>query len=276
MTMSDITVEYLDHMGSDLDVVNAAKVSFGKQSEWEMGTYNFGDGLFGDMVEPLLSRKDTSLINYLARGMTTKDYDAMIRDMRSTYETDEIIEMVNQYRDTPIHKSPFNHCYIKFRVTAPIYTARQLVKHEYLPWNEISGRYVQFEPDFFKPRSFRAKAEDKKQGSGLRMEGQAEVDLKGVFDDAHAFAYSKYKQALALGLCEEQARSLLPLDTMTQWIWSGSLGAFAKMVKLRTAPDSQYEARIVATKIMSHMEEYFPTSMEALMTNGGAKYHGSE
>src|SRR5690606_26868498 len=63
------------------------------------------------------------------------------------------------------HYSPFNHCFATVRVKAPIFVARQLVKHEYMPWNEVSRRYVDEDPEFYLPKEWRGRAEDKKQGS---------------------------------------------------------------------------------------------------------------
>ena len=119
-----IEVTYIDHMGSDLSVVNAARVSFGKESNW-MPRVHTGEQL-------VLEHKDTKLISYLARHH---------------------------------HKSPFNHCFVKFHVKAPIFVARQLQKHEYMPWNEISRRYVDSDPEFYRPTSWRGRSKDKKQGS---------------------------------------------------------------------------------------------------------------
>ena len=116
-----IATTYIDHMGSDLSVVNAARVSFGKKSHWE----------FEALQEGLLER-DTKLIKYLAKHK---------------------------------HISPFGHAFASFHIKAPIFVARQLVKHKFLRWNEISRRYVDEEPEFYKPDVWRGRSADKKQGS---------------------------------------------------------------------------------------------------------------
>ena len=212
-----IEVNYIDHMGSDLSVVNAARVSFGKKSEW-MPRIHYGEQL-------VLKPKDAKLIRYLAKHQ---------------------------------HKSPFNHTFVTFHVKAPVFVARQLVKHEYMPWNEISRRYVDDPPEFFKPDYWRGRAENVKQGSSGEVKSNANV----------AYQYHKieglYKQLLDEGVCPEQARMILPQSMMTEWYWSGTLYAFAKMCGLRLKEDTQAETRVVAEKIEDVMAKLYPVSWEAL------------
>ena len=206
-----ITVTYVDHMGSDLSVVNAARVSFGKKSDWDVGQK--------------LSERDARLIAYLAREN---------------------------------HKSPFNHAFATFHVKAPVFVARQLVKHEYMPWNEISRRYVDERPEFFAPDGWRGRSADKKQGS----EGVVATGIKP--DMIHDLSRQTYQNLLAEGVCPEQARMVLPQSMMTEWFWSGSLHAVAKMCSLRLKTDTQQETREVAIQIDEHMNLLFPVSWKEL------------
>ena len=213
-----IKATYIDHMGSDLSVVNAARVSFGKKSSMDednMGVWHLKD-------------KDKKLIQYLAKHK---------------------------------HLSPFGHCFASFHVKAPIFVARQLVKHKFLRWNEVSRRYVDDEPEFYEPDVWRGRSEDKKQGS----DGVVDVQYK-YLDEALTQPWFLYKELLAEGVAPEQARMVLPQSTMTEWYWSGSLDAFAAMCKLRCASDTQYESRIVANQISEVMGTIFPVSWDALMT----------
>lgn len=159
------------------------------------------------------------------------------------------------------HHSPFNHAFLSFRVKAPIFVARQLVKHKFLPWNEVSRRYVDDEPEFYFPKEFRNKAENVKQGS----EGVHKYsDLANTYLDAVAGgALVRYKDMITLGVCPEQARMILPLNTMTEWIWSGTLGAWLDMLKLRLDEHTQYETRFTAQLISYYVEKHFPISYEA-------------
>jgi thymidylate synthase (FAD) len=162
------------------------------------------------------------------------------------------------------HKSPFNHCFMSFRVKAPIFVARQLVKHEYLPWNEVSRRYVTDEPEFYIPENFRAKAENVKQGSS----NQHIAFLSNPVQRASATALMVYDMLLEQGVCPEQARMVLPQNTMTEWIWSGTLFAFAKMCKLRLDAHTQRETQEIAMMIDKYAQVLYPVSWKALMEYG--------
>jgi len=215
--MSQIEVTYIDHMGSDLSVVNAARVSFGKTSEMDMSD------AWGP---PKLKDKDAKLIKYLAKHK---------------------------------HMSPFGHAFASFHVKAPIFVARQLVKHKFLRWNEISRRYVDDEPEFFMPDQWRGRADDKKQGSGPAL-----IDQEIHIGTTQRVVFMLYKHMLKQGVCPEQARMVLPQSTMTEWYWSGSLDAFMDMCNLRCKLDTQYETRLVAEYILSEMINLFPVSVESL------------
>jgi thymidylate synthase (FAD) len=216
-----IEVTYIDHMGTDLSVVNAARVSFGKKSTWAGQEDGLDDGEGGMGV---LNDADTKLIKYLAKHK---------------------------------HMSPFGHAFASFHVKAPIFVARQLVKHKFLRWNEISRRYVDSEPEFYVPDEWRGRSEDKKQGS----DGVVEV---GKIGDISLTNKVLYNSLLDRGVCPEQARMVLPQSTMTEWYWSGSLDAFADMCNLRCTGDTQYETRLVANQICDSMKKLFPVSWFAL------------
>ena len=215
-----IEATYIDHMGSDLSVVNAARVSFGKKSEWNP---NYRD-------EPPLYPKDEKLIKYLAKHK---------------------------------HISPFGHSFASFHVKAPIFVARQLVKHKFLRWNEISRRYVDSDPEFYLPDEWRGRSEDKKQGS----DGVIYPLNVSENEFVNYTALRVYKELLEEGVAPEQARMVLPQSTMTEWYWSGSLDAFADMCNLRCKNDTQYETRVVANKISEKLLDLFPVSWEALKEN---------
>ena len=215
-----ITATYIDHMGSDLSVVNAARVSFGKESDWEQTNKN---------EHPRLSQRDVKLVRYLALHK---------------------------------HFSPFGHAFCTWHVKAPVFVARQLVKHKFLRWNEISRRYVDDNIEFYEPKEWRGRSADKKQGSegAVKLEG---VDVQ-IVDDYAAEALTAYQALLEAGVAPEQARMVLPQSTMTEWYWSGSLDALADMCNLRCTGDTQLETRLVANQICDKMRELFPVSWLAL------------
>ena len=215
-----IEATLIDYMGTDLSVVNAARVSFGKKSSWAKFTAGHAD-------KGVLQDKDRKLIHYLAEHK---------------------------------HLSPFGHCFASFHVKAPIFVARQLVKHKFLRWNEISRRYVDDGISFYYPEVWRSKATDKKQGSGPALADQ-EINL----GTTHTVVAQLYNSLLDRGVCPEQARMVLPQSTMTEWYWSGSLDAFADMCNLRTTDDTQYETRLAAILLSNKMLKLFPVSWYELL-----------
>ena len=228
--MANIKVDYLNHMGDDLTVVNAARVSFDKESEatdWfdtEQSNHYF--------PLPVLDPKDVKLIKYLAKHN---------------------------------HWSPFSHCFIQFRIKAPIFVARQLMKHTVgLAWNEVSRRYVDSKPEFYQPTYFRRKAPNVKQGSSSEPV-QSFTDWNETVDKYTAYMVTLYELMLKEGICPEQARMILPQSMMTEWYWSGSLYAFARVCQLRLAKEAQAETRIVAENICRVCSEVFPNAWDALM-----------
>ena len=237
-----IEVTYIDHMGSDLSVVNAARVSFGKKSDWNYRDYaDIWDNETSNTTRvhyPKLKKADEKLIKYLAKHG---------------------------------HYSPFGHAFASFHIKAPIFVARQLVKHKFLRWNEVSRRYVDDEPEFYEPDQWRGRADDKKQGSfGVVEDVLTRVivgENYGEYDwvDYKYIAKKMYHELKMQGIAPEQARMVLPQSTMTEWYWSGSLDAFMDMCNLRCKSDTQYETRLVADYIRSEMIKLFPVSVEALI-----------
>ena len=237
-----IKATYIDHMGSDLSVVNAARVSFGKKSDWIPRVHN------GEAKQ--LSQKDTKLINYLAKHK---------------------------------HTSPFGHAFASFHVKAPLFVHSQLVKHKFLRVNTISRRYVDSEPELFCPDVWRGRSVDKKQGSTgeVKVEDYMPVLISSnkstvipsdefgntwdVIEDQLDGALALYDALLKMNVAPEQARMVLPQSMMTEWYWSGSLGAFADMCNLRLKDDTQHETTLVAEQIDQMMLGLFPVSWEALV-----------
>jgi thymidylate synthase (FAD) len=236
--------ELIDVMGDDLTVVNAARVSFDKASDLVLTKIN-------DEQHFTLSEADQRLIAYLAKHG---------------------------------HWTPFAHPQITIRETVPIFVARQRFKHMIgFVYNEISRRYVDNEPEFYVPDVWRGRSEDKKQGSSntkikdILVEGwkkeypdylKDSMEVSDAYDSVvNESVLCLYKDLIHAGVCPEQARMVLPQSMMTEWIWSGSLDAFADMCKLRCAPDTQAETAEVAWEIDRKMIDLFPVSWEALREN---------
>ena len=211
-------VRLVDHMGSDLSVVNAARVSFAKTSEWDV-VPDAGP------VEGYLKVDDERLIKYLAKHN---------------------------------HWSPFGHASMQFHIKAPVFVARQLVKHQVgLVWNEVSRRYVDDEVEFYEPTEWRLAAENKKQGS-------SDETVPFSVTPTHEWCRQTYKNLLNAGVAPEMARMILPQSMYTEWYWSGTLYAFARVCNLRCKPDAQVETQMVADQIDKLAKDLFPYSWEAL------------
>ena len=224
LKISKQEVTLLDTMGSDLSVVNAARVSFAKESDWEI-IPNVWDS-------QSLSEKDQKLISYLAKHN---------------------------------HWSPFAHTSLQFRIKAPIFVARQLVKHQVGGvWNEVSRRYVDDEPEFYFPDVWRGKPVNAKQGS----DGVIVLDTRRVSpQEVIRGALLTYESLLEQDVAPEQARMVLPQNTMTEWIWTGSLMFFARVCKLRLDSHAQQETQEIAKMINDLIPDNFKHSWDALMSN---------
>lgn len=232
MRIADISVEHIDTHGSDLKVVNAARVSFDKESTWDtLITEELIDLEPMPVTRRVLSQRDVKLVRFLAKHG---------------------------------HWTPFGHCSATFRVKAPIFVARQLAKHQVgLVWNEVSRRYVDDEPEFYIAGP-RARAPNVKQGSAADYVREAGV-ATAIIEDSSRCALWDYQDLLGLGVAPEVARCVLPQNTMTSWYWTGSLMAFARVCQLRLDPHSQEETRVVARYISEHLGREFPVSWRALV-----------
>jgi thymidylate synthase (FAD) len=206
--------------GTELDIVNAARVSFHKTSTE-------------------LSEKDIKLIKYLAKHS---------------------------------HWTPLAHVGATFVIKAPLFVARQLGKHQVgLVWNEVSRRYVSDEPEFFIPEVWRsAPVADKKQGSGPNLETTLQSRFWGSSQNITYICLELYNDMIKAGVAPEQARMVLPQNTMTEWWWTGSLAAWSRVFKLRLDPQTQQETREVCRSMYELLLPHFPNALQALMTTGVA------
>ena len=220
-------VQYVDHMGDDLTIVNAARVSFHKESDWD------SDHNWKGMRLKVLSEKDKKLIGYLAKHK---------------------------------HWTPFAHPQITLRIKAPIFVRTQLFKHKVgMTENEVSRRYVSDPPSVYFPRWRGKPTNGAKQGS---------EDFMPIDDDYNTVnrhyeltvreALLTYDELLKRGVAPEQARSVLPQGTYTEWWWTGSLSAFARVYTQRSDPHAQWECQEYAKAISTIIQPLFPHSWKAL------------
>lgn len=224
-------VEVLSHMGDDLTVVNAARVSFSKHSDWiiDCGC----NGAETCQCPRYLSDKDVGLINYLAAHK---------------------------------HWTPFAHPQITFRIKLPIFVARQLMRSNVgVVFNEVSRRYVDGPPQFWSPHEWRGRpAKSIKQGSGDPLSDEEGKDADASYARAVWEAEQGYKRLLSVGVAPEMARTVLPLSTYTE-VWATmSLAAAARICGLREKPDAQVEIQEVCRAMGKLTRERFPVSWAAL------------
>ena len=214
----DIHVEYVDHMGDDLRVVDSARVSFNKQSE--------------TLKNGMLKSADCNLINYLAEHN---------------------------------HFTPFTHGVITLRETVPIFVARQRFKSVVgFSYNEVSRRYVDEDPTFYRPDGWRLKAKNVKQGSSDKVYN-ADRTLEALYEARINSCFDLYRTMLNEGICAEQARMVLPQSMMTSYIVTGSLAAYARMCKLRLDSHAQKEIQYLAQQVSDIIEPLYPVAWAKLM-----------
>lgn len=297
MKVNDFKVEYIDHMGSDLSVVNAARVSFSKYSNfiWTC-PYCKGDlslcWLYDDVCSGqntsncqgkyVLSEKDKNLIEFLARGMTRKDFNDFVNEIIKDFgdpllgnniKKSILIDKLNRWRDNPEHWAPFAHAHTTFRITVPIFVARQLAKHQIgFTLSEVSRRYVSATPNYFTPKNWRKKADNVKQGSLKETIEPPKTELYSTialfeldYNDICELAIRWYEKAIYKGVCPEQARMILPQSVMTEFVWTGSLYGWARLCVQRLGEHAQDETKIVAKLISKKMQELYPVSWDVLV-----------
>ena len=176
------------------------------------------------------------------------------------------------------HFTPFCHPHLTLHVKAPVFVARQLVKHQIGgTWSEVSRRYVDSEPEFYFPEVWRGRPVNAKQGStGVVDEITLDhmtciTGMDGTYpisdyaDLTASYALALYKDMLTSGVAPEQARMILPQNMHTEWIWTGSLMFFTRVCRERLAPGAQQETREVAEQIAEIVAPLFPVSWAALM-----------
>jgi thymidylate synthase (FAD) len=249
--MSQIRIDLIDHMGSDLSTVNSARVSFDKTSSFDE-KWEYTDS---DELQSLLSQgytiadEDIDTCQSLARKLTTADA--------------KLIHYLASHR----HMTPFRHNQIQLRCHAPIFLARQLGKHQAgMSWNEVSRRYVDTTPEFYTPDEWRGRP------GGSIKQGSIELTDMGTCnraDDRYLRAIERtldcYEGLLRDGVAPEMARMVLPQSMMTSWYWTGNLLAFAHVYRERIAPGAQLEAQLFAQQLDTIIRPLYPVSWSALV-----------
>lgn len=228
-------VDYVEHYGTDLSVVNAARVSFDQESDWY---YEVKDWNAIPPAIQTLSARDKKLVEYLAKHK---------------------------------HTSCFEHQGATLRLKVPIFIARQIQRHRTFSYNEVSRRYVDTPPEFFWPDKWRKRADNVKQGSSddevtsLGLQGFREVTPQEAADKLVEHAMTLYNTMLEEKVAQELARMILPQNMYTEFYMTSNLRAWSHFLKLRLDGHAQKEVQDVAQQVHDILAPLFPVSVEALM-----------
>lgn len=265
MNIQQISATYMDHMGSDLTVVNAARASFDKESTWEPGSILQEDG------GRRLKQSDANLIRFLATGYRAREWAEFLQAIHQACmasndsgDTSDLELLLRAYKNRPQHWAPFAHPHLQLRMTIPMFLARQFVKHQVgAVWSEESRRYVSDEPAVWFPQEWHTRPEDIKQGSGELVELQEEAQI--IASHSTQIALNSYDDLLAGGVAPEEARTVLPLNTMTTVVWTGSLLFWSRVANQRVDAHAQLAAQELGKKISAIVQPRFPVSWAALV-----------
>lgn len=291
MNQQQIFAEYLDHMGSDLSVANAARASFGKESEFERFCWNCDHGRPSSKwlddacpackvdnsggvpgTQHRLSNADASLIRFLATGFRASEWDAFLLDIIDCVEDEalpveatkgRLTNLLHAYKRKAQHWAPFAHPHVQIRINIPIFLARQFVKHQIGgTWSEESRRYISDEPDVWFPGEWHTRPEDIKQGSGGLVEDQSSATWLAQCGTEGALR--TYGQLLAMGTAPEEARIVLPLNMMTTVVWTGSLLFWSRVCNQRVDSHAQLAAQELGKLISGIVGPLYPVSWKEL------------
>lgn len=227
-------VELLQTMGDDLTIVNAARVSYAKESTWACGAPRDHQlcALCGE-----LNKADAGLIGYLMKNH---------------------------------HGTPFEMVQFQFRITCPIGVAREWQRHRIGSFNEVSTRYVEMAPDFYLPADHAVRRQVGKPGHYI-FETVDAVDASMCrvnMQEAYNAAYAMYKNLLAEGIAKELARNVLPIGLMTQFYWSVNLRSLFNFLMLRNAPTALLEIRELAEEVERLATAIVPEAFGAFAAHG--------
>lgn len=210
--------------------------------------------------------KGVELLDHMGDDNAICDAARVSFNKEAVNYTTELNTKLLKYLAKHDHWSPFAHTSLKFRFRAPMFIARQFQKHVVgFAWNEVSRRYVSSDPSFFVPESWRMRPDNMKQGSVKEGEVPVTHDVLIAYMDQMREHTRDYKSMISQGICPEQVRMCMPQSMMTEWIWTGSLMAWARFVKLRADSHAQAECWPYADAVREEMEDYFPQATLALL-----------
>lgn len=236
---------YQDHYLSDTDVANFARQSFAK------------------VAEQFTPEQNHNLIKFLARGMASGDWNNLMEELLNIESKDDAEALAVHLRNIPEHWVPFGHPQITLRMQAPIPIRVQCFKHKIgLVESEESRRYISSTPEVYIPEHFRAAAASVKQGSG-GIHPESDM-FRSIYVETVKNALAVYENMIACGVCPEQARFVLPQGCEVNWVWTGSLYAYANFYNQRSDSHAQQEIQDLAEQVNQIIAPLYPVSWAAL------------
>lgn len=229
-------IRLVDWVGDELSIVNAARVSFHNESEWQ---WDWGESVADQNgTGPYLNPRDKGLLNFLLKNK---------------------------------HGSPFEQGFMaQFHIRLPIFVMREWVRHRVgFSINEESGRYVEMRPDFFIPDHIRT--QHGKPGDYWYEVSDDETlkdEFIGRLQAQSQDAYNQYKWALEQGIAKEQARLFLPLNLYTECRWTCNARSLMNFLALRNAKNAMEEIRLYAEALEDIFSQHMPNVYQSFVENG--------
>lgn len=237
---------YENHYLTDADVANFARHSF------------------ADLAANFSVEQNDNLVRFLARGVKTSDWNGLLNEMVQLETVEQAEVMANYLRKIPCHWVPFGHPHISIRMQAPVPIRTQCFKHKigYVE-SEESRRYIKSTPEFFIPEHFRAAAADVKQGSAPGPHPASDT-WKARYVQHVAHGIQLYLDMINDGVCPEQARFVLAQGVEVNWVWTGSLYAYAMAYNARSDSHAQQEVQDLFEEVHQIIDPLYPVSWAAL------------
>lgn len=232
----------------------------------------------------ILDKGELGLLGMLGTDETIAKAAWVSYAKQETEHTEEQVEKLINYLAKHRHGTPFEHVVFQFYVKAPLVVVREWQRHRIGSFNEVSGRYITFEPEFYTPEQFRVKAETNKQGSIIPTEppeyhgGPRSFEWKTVdqwndwstahMEQAYEFVYSVYLRLKSEGVANELARLILPLGTYTEFWWTVNLRSLFNFVSLRSADNAMWEIQEYSRALEEILQKKVPLAYKAFINNG--------
>lgn len=215
------------------------------------------------MYAKLLDVMASDLAVVQAARVSTAGEDSLV-----TESNDGLIRYLMRER----HASPFEHNVFKYVVHAPIFVAREFMRHRIASYNEESGRYRQLNPEFYLPTDPNRPLVQIGKTGAYTFEENTSDELRdwtvSVLDEAYEYAWGAYQAMLKAGVAKEVARMCLPVGIYSTWYVTINARSLMNFLSLRTAPNAQWEIQQIAIAMEDAFKIHMPVTYAAWVDNG--------